>query len=255
MSSSNEVRVEVDYVGNTYLRFQGRTYNVFFDCKSQTGIEISRISESTYSELAMICEDHSHMADHTLKGEIMLSDSTLKGRVTQVLADLDPEELGDEAEMNMLNGHNTTFREEAFFRIQKIVDDDDWDDINDTIDKYTVSSDIEYRFSGITNYIREGEADNCAVGTELRFCPGIYFSNLLNDTASYNDSLMIKGGRSSKVVTSSVQRTDGFCTRRLIFYSDGEIKIQYPSSHIIHLRMVWNGEDIELHCINREKDY
>jgi len=199
-------------------------------------------------------------AQHALKGKIVLSDSTLKGRVTQVLAELDPEERDNEAELNMLSSCGTTFNEEAFFRIERFnVDDpdnlcdehDDWD-IMDTDEKYPTSDDLEYRFSGIEDY-----SDQLCNSTDdmIEFEPVIHFSNMLHDSMAHNDTLMIRGGTKSKIVTSCVQRTDRFCTRRLIFYSDGYIKLQFPASHIIHLRIVRNGDDIEVEQISRENDY
>lgn len=257
---SNEIRVEVDYNGNTYLRYQNQVYNIFFDFESKNGIAISQISDSSYAELSGILEDNPHIARHAMKGKIVLSDSTLKGRVTRVLAELNSEELDKETDLNMLSAHNTTFKEEEYFRVVKMNEDDgleddgledDWD-ITDTEEKYWISQDLEYRFSGVKNFESHNPIN---VRKVMAFVPEIYFSDLLNEIPSHNDTLMISGGRDSKIIVSSVQRTDGFCTKRLIFYSDiGEIKIQFPSSHTIRLRVIKTDKELDFEFINREMD-
>lgn len=259
----NEVRVEVDYNGNTYLRYQGRIYNIFFDFESQNGISISEISDSLYTELYNMLDDHSYMANHVMKGKIVLSDSTLKGRVTRVLSELDAEELDKETDKNSLNSLNMTFKEEEYFRVVKLSEDngleddrleddgleDDWD-ITDTEERYPISQDLEYRFSGIKNFEPHNPTN---IRKVMTFTPEIYFSDILNEMLSHNDTLMIRGGRDSKFVVSSIQRTDGFCTKRLVFYSDiGEIKVQYPSSHSIYLRIIKTDQGLDLEFIERE---
>lgn len=257
---ANKIRVEVDYNGNTYLRYGRQVYNIFFDEKSQKGIEISPIPEETYRELRSILEDHAHLADHIIKGEIVLSDSTLKGRVTQVLSELDPEELDEETEQNMLNRGNIGFNEESFFRIVRCDDDDDDDlendwDIMDTDEKYSISNDLEYRFSGVKESTNSNSDPVSMVGGSLCFGDKIFFAPHLSECMSHNDTLMIRGKRDSKIVTSCVQRTDGFCTRRLIFYSEcGEIKVQFPSSHTIRLRITTGEDGLGTELIERYRE-
>jgi hypothetical protein len=261
---TNDIRVEVDYNGNIYLRYRQRIYNIFFDEKSENGIELAPISETTYEELMQIADDHPHLADHVIRGKIVLSDSTLKGRVTQVLSELDPEELDDEAEQNMLNHGAHGFKEESFFRIVRCDGDNeddlenDWD-IMDTDERYTISHDLEYRFSGVKE-VGDGkpesiESKSAENDTGLCFSDEIYFAPHLSDSMSHNDTLMIRGGRESKIITSCVQRTDRFCTRRLFFYSEcGEIKVQFPSSHSVRLRVVAEKGQLTLELIDRYRE-
>jgi len=258
----SEIRVEVDYNGNTYIRYGQKVYNIFFDVDSHNGIEIIQITDSAYKELVNILEDNSHIANHIIKGKIVLSDSTLKGRVTQMLSELETEDLDDEVEHNLLNSLDMTFKEEGFFRVVRCDDDDDENDLQndwdivDTEEKYNISSDIEYRFSDVNV---KPSIDNVRVQSNrenvMRFSDHIFFARYLSEMLAHNDTIMIRGGNDSKFVTSCVQKTDGFCTRRLVFYSDCcEIKVQFPSSHSIRLRVVDIDGDLNLEFIERIVD-
>lgn len=274
---SNKVRVEVDYNGNTYLRLNDRIYIIFFDSENRNGIELSPISDSQYIELSELCQDYSYMSKHLIKGKIILSDSTLKGRVTKVLSELESEELDEETNQNMLNSHDNTFVEESFFRIvelpgNQINNDDqndnsdynDWDDdwdIDNTDEKIATSHEIEYRFSGVKNYERQkfiksnNQISNETSNETLKFETSVYFSNILSEMKSHNDTLMIRGQRDSKIVTSCIKRTDGFCTKRLIFYSDsGHIKVHFPSSHSVYVRIVKNNSNLNIEFVDRITD-
>lgn len=250
-----KIRVEVDYNGNTYLNYGGRYYNIYFDPESETGVEISSISDQSYDELSSIYTDHTHLAQYVIRGKIVLSDSTLRGRAAQVLAELDPEELEDELEQNMLNGHHVTYPEQNFFRIERLDGDvgenDDWD-IMDNEDRYSTSNDLEYRFSGVEEN-EKNEMDNYEDG--VGFVDRIFFARVLSELPAHNDTLMIRGDRNGKVVTSCVQRTDGFCTRRLVFYSEsGIIKVHYSSSHSVWVRVQSDGTNLSLEMIDRKDD-
>lgn len=259
---SNKARIEVDYNGNTYIRFGNQIYNIFFDPNSQNGIEISPISNNQLKELTNLCLEYSYMKKHLIKGKIILSDSTLKGRVTKVLSELNADELDEETELNMLNALNKSFVEESFFRIVKETNnlddlendwEDDWD-IGDTDEKFATSHDLEYRFSGIKEY-EEPILFTPTNDNTIKFETDIYFSNVLGEMKSHNDTLMIRGQRDSKIVTSCVQRTDGFCTNRLIFYSEsGHIKVHYPSNQTIFLRIIKTDSGLNLEFINKLKD-
>lgn len=260
------VRIEADYKGNIYLRFRDRCYNVLFDShdRCETGIMLDPISSVTVQNAIMLLDDHKHLAKYVKRGKIVLSDMTLKGRVTQIIAKMDSEEFNEHAENNLFTSFDSTFKESEFFRIEKLNKDDkgdndgceesddfdDWD-LLDTEEIYTTNSDLDYRFSDVVAYNHYEYDNKCADCNDLQISPSIMFSNMLNDQSAHNNTIMIKGDTASKIVISNIQRTDGYCVKRLVFYTNGVIKIQYPNTHTIYSKIVYKNKKLELQQIKK----
>jgi hypothetical protein len=265
------IRIEVDYNGNIYIRFKNKFYNILFDDTSITGMNLALISDKEVSNLVSTLEDHPQIKQYVKKGTISLSDVTLKGRVTQIMSQMDPEEFKEQLEINQFTNYDSSFKESEFFRIEKYkknnidsgesdtdTDDNDWD-ITNKEETYVIGSEIEYRFSGITNHIDKSETEESKddISSDISECKypmigsSIMFSNMLNDSLAYNDTIMIKGDMNSKIVVSNIQKTDKYCTKRLIFYTDGMCKIQYTNTCTIYSKLMYNDEQLDLEFIKK----
>jgi hypothetical protein len=265
--NSEYIYVEVDYKGNIYIRFLGVLYNVLFDMSQDNGFTLNRLSQNTVTELKETFLDNSHLQKYVKKGDIHLSDITLKGRVTQIIKNMDPEEYSEHSEQNNFTSFDSTYDEANFFRIQKhkkIYSDSNSDselesDSDSDLDNYLdfASTDNEYIFCDIKyrdNVIDDKSSVDYKNNAEISIHPYIIFSDMLNCYSAYNDTLMIKGNEESKIVTSCIQSLNGFCSCRIIFFSNNIIKIQYPNSFTVYSKFIFDGESLKLHKIKKVKD-
>ena len=112
-------------------------------------------------------------------------------------------------------------------------------------------SELEYRFSGVVNYEDSNDNDNDNEKRYLTLSHPMMFSNMLNDLSGHYDTIMIKGGIESKIVVSNVQRTDGYCTQRLVLYTDGICKIQFPNTYTFYSKIVYDNGLLSLEFIKK----
>lgn len=251
MSDPTNFQVEIDYNANIYFRHTSLNiyYIVCFDMDTENGIVLERMTPASIHASRELAQDYAYFEKHMKRGKIILSDMTLKGRVTQVLEGMDNEEFDNVAEQHQFTTYDSTFKENDFFRIEQIkksVDtDDDLQDSDDSQDSQDSDDsdwgedddpEEDYIFSGVSS----GDKSY-----------GIILSSLLCDSMAYNDTLMIRGGIDSKVITSCIQRADSYCTQRLIIYSNGFVKVQYPGTKSILCQIVCDKEGIALRHIEK----
>jgi hypothetical protein len=259
----DKVRIEVDYFGNIYIRFRDRCYNILFDGQSERGMELDRISTKCSESMRYTLNDYPHLAQHVKRGEIVLSEMTLKGRVTQIMKEMNDEELAEHVDINNFTSHDSSFKEAEFFRIERVkrievdndqesdLDLDDWD-IIDNDETYDTSTNIEYRFSEIIDFADIIEPTDSMLHMDpVAIHPHIMFSNMLNVYASHNDTILINGGLDSKLVESNIRRTDEYCSKRLVFYTDGFCKIQYPNTCSIYSKFIYRYGELDLEFIKK----
>lgn len=268
------IYVEVDCKGNIYIRFLDIVYNILFDMSQDNGFILNKLSQNTVTELKETFLDNNHLQKYVKKGNIHLSDITLKGRVTQIIKNMDPEEYNEHSEQNNFTSFDSTYNEADFFRIQKQkqnkehndsdLDADSESDSDSDLENYLdfASTDNEYIFcdiknrdSSITNKTDKDNTNNKDNdNTNISIYPYIVFSDMLNCYSAYNDTLMIKGNEESKIVTSCIQSINGFCSCRIIFFSNNIIKIQYPNSFTVYSKFIFDGESLKLHKMKKVKD-
>lgn len=224
----DDYEVQIDYNANVYLhhKSQDTYYIVCFDIDSDEGISLRKLSPQIVKASRELCDEYSYMAKHIQYGEIMLSDMTLKGRVTKVINKMDEDEFDVMVENYDVASVDMPIKEHEYFTIRKVhnEDEEEWDDWENEDENVNQEAFI---FCGVG----DGEM--------------ISLSDLLCDTESQTDVMMIRGGLKSKVVTSCIQQSNQFCSQSLVFYSDGYVKIQYPYTKTVILKIEC-GDDIKL---------
>jgi len=250
------VYIEADYNGNIYLRFEDQVYNVLLDASNLT---LAPLTPDARNALRSIMLDHPHLKTHTKIGNVILSDITLKGRVSKVLKNMDQDEYTEHAESNNFTSVSS-FIEEEYYRIQKIPNTDADSDYDSDYDSDLDSDDMDdrYIFCDLQDMQdrqdRQAQTEQTDTETGIRLWPYIVFSDMLNDCMAHYDTLMIKGGTSSKIVTSCVQNQCTYNSCRIVFYSDGVVKIHYPGSCSVYSKIGVEDNNLTLEQIKTEAD-
>jgi hypothetical protein len=246
------VYIEADYNGNIYLRFKDQAYNVLLDALNLT---LAPLTPDARNALRSIMLDHPHLKMHTKMGKVILSDITLKGRVSKVLKNMDQDEDAEHAESNSF-ASVSSFIEEEFYRIQKIPNSSTGSDYD--LDSDSDDMDDRYIFCDLQDMQeqeqKQRQTEQTDTETGIKLWPYIVFSDMLNDCMAHYDTLMIKGGTSSKIVTSCVQNQCTYNSCRIVFYSDGVVKIHYPGSCSVYSKICIKDGGITLDRIKTEAD-
>lgn len=244
------VYIEADYNGNIYLRFEDQVYNVLLDASNMT---LAPLTPDARNALRSILLDHPHLKMHTKIGKVILSDITLKGRVSKVLKNMDQDEYAEHADSNNFTSVST-FIEEEFYRIQKIPNADADAELDSDLDSDSDSDNMDDRYIFCDLQDRQAQAQTKHTETGIKLWPYIVFSDMLNDCMAHYDTLMIKGDTSSKIVTSCVQNQHTYNSCRIVFYSDGVVKIHYPGSCSVYSKISIDNNDLVVEKIKTEAD-
>lgn len=239
--------IEVDYKGNIYLRSTvgEKYYDILFDsADSKSGISLQEISKVVVKANKELRKEYHYIEQYLARGEIIMSDITLKGRASRSIKKMDAEEYDEYLSNGDFLACDTSCAEDSFYRIQPIRETEtDYDDTKyaDCVDYDTYTDyDSEFMFSGVesTESIeKKSEQKGKCIHNR------IIMSDMLNTNPAYYDTTLIKGDKDSKIVISNVRRVDGFCAQRLVFYTDGHVKVQYGSSSLCRTLKLIEDQD------------
>lgn len=259
---THNVGISVDYNGNIYLCDGNTFYNILVT-HDKSGIELVQMSQALIKSCTNLFDDYSYMKDHLLRGKIVLSDTTLSGRASHVLNRDEGDFFDTEKEKDIYDEYDFSYREGSYFKIDPIKknhkndyndSDDEWDFTNE---QYPESHDFEYRFCGVDEKNYDDDTNNNNIDNDchnIKFSTVIHMIQMLIDTKADHDTLLVRGNNESKVISSCIRRVDGFCTVRLVFYSNsGEIKIQYVGNYDVRVRVQKNNGKLCLLLLSDNK--
>lgn len=267
-NTNNIVYCEIDYHGNMYFKFRGSYYYPTFNPSKNSSddnktLELTKLSKNTSDDLQQTLIDYPQKKHHAKLGNIILTESSLRGKINKILSKKDDihddggdgGDGGDEGFLESYNLRDTDFVEAEYFKIEKKKNDldndfsdddysdddlDDWDVCDDNV-HYT-SSEIDYIFCGVN----DNNANFVDETNDIVISKNVIFSDMLRETYAFNDTIIIDGDKKSKIVTFAAQKTDGFCTTRMILFSDNIIKIQYPNIKTSYFKFASSGDDLLL---------
>jgi hypothetical protein len=202
------VHIQVDYLGNIYIKHGSDYYTVSLDAYLPAGIELNKISK-----LDIFRKNHSEyqfLKKEIKSGVIKPSETTLTGKAHELMNQMTEEEYADYMEKNNYSNYDSTFEEKQHYRIDLKEEDDD-----------TLEGIINDNF-----YLHGVVDDNEST-------QGIIYSDLLSFNPGSFDVILINGEKSSNNVLSVIERVDGYYTARLTIYTKGIFKANFMDKQIL----------------------
>jgi hypothetical protein len=198
--------IQTDYLGNIYIKQTNNNDDIYYivslDSNEDSGscIELIRIKNPNIFRKNL--EDEAHLKKSVRSGDIKASGSTLMGRAYETITDMTEEEREDYIIKNDFCSFDPGFDERKYF----------WVQYKDNDEPLEGEEDDGFYLNGISN--NENET-------------GIMYSDLLFLTPGTFDTLLIEGNTTSKNVVSTVERVDGYCTKRLTIYTSGHFRTNF----------------------------
>ena len=150
-----------------------------------------------------LLEEYKFLSETVKSGVIKLNSTTLAGKASNTLNEMEEEERMDHMEKNNLLYNDSNFDEKKGYWVQYNENNssDESDDENDSFYLNGLSKDLSYQ--------------------------GMVISDLLITTLGTFNTVLIEGGLTSKKVISTTEKSNGYCTSYLTVYTDGYFESRF----------------------------
>ncbi len=204
-----------DLLGNIYIKHKDIYYYVTMDIDS--GLVLEKITNTT--RFKKYFEDNKDMVKYVSSGVIKSGKGTLRGKISETIDGMNEED----KTIDDFANYDSSFNERDFYRVNYEDNEDDEED-------HLV---LKYYFNNVNL-----ENEEKHIG--LRLCDLCLFGDGTFDT------IYIDGPLTSKFVVSTIERKDGYCTKRLTIYSDGVFKANFIGDSIKYFNLIIDENDVPI---------
>ncbi|VBB17875.1 hypothetical protein YASMINEVIRUS_338 [Yasminevirus sp. GU-2018] len=199
------VIVNVDYLGNIYLKHGDSYYIVGVDQYSSSGVELTKIKSPDVFRRNLL--DSKYLRNAIKSGVIKANSLTLRGKVSETISDMTDEERADYMDKNEYALNSMGCEEKRYFWV-----------------KYENQEELDEGEENDGFYIN-GAVDPVDINNGS--LSGMVYSDLLAVTPGTFETILVDGDIGSKRVVSNTERIDGYSTAHLTIYTSGKIKANF----------------------------
>ncbi len=221
-----DVTLMCDYIGNIYIK-NNNTY--FYAYISDTNIELILLKSIDVFKKNLV--EYVNFLPQRF-GKIIPSDETLRGKTMKCLFDL-PE---DEKYGLNFSSCDTSFEERAYYTsMHNSYNNDENEDDNNNDDDESDDETFPFYISGIDD------------------TSDIEMADIMMTSPASHDTIIMRGDLRSTAVSSTIERKDGYCSKRVTIYTAGYLKINNVADTIKYFKLVLVDGEISVVPIVRDE--
>lgn len=195
--------LQIDLLGNTYLKYNDTYYIVSIDQYCSSGVELTKIKNPNIFRKNLI--EGQNLKKGMKSGVIKSNNTTLRGKAHESINDMTDEEKNEYMDKNnyMINDDGCIAKK--YFWVKYDEDDEPLEG----------ETDDGFYLNGVVD-----ESD-------INESQGIVHSDLLSLVPGTFEVILIQGDINSKYIISNIARIDGYYTNNLTVYTSGKLRTNF----------------------------